>query len=551
MITRGTPKRSDTINISDFLDKLKIYPIVIPNNYQREYTWAYKKRNKPSALEVFLKDFVEAYIKGSEYKLIFGNNVCIASNDAGNIFHLSDGQQRTTTIFIFGLYLCNLISNPEYRKAFFLVSTGNKEELRLQHSIDEWNRSFKNTLLNLDEDDDILVPIKAAFSQIDKFINEGYISTDEDDKVLIKDIFDAEKFYIFLLYNVYVNIQYIPLEDEKQYFEDVNNKGVKLDSISSYKYELVGQDEELLSLWQECIKQVDLLSTVFVNNSTNSLLETVLGWTCFIEDISKEISGSNCISKIKNKSSEDKKKFLKTMYSITKIGYSSFSDNDFRLLRYINKGNYIIAFYLLHYIHNYSKQESINYLIFKYLMFDVGNKASSNAFYYSIKNNGIIQDIVDVSIMNKFIYKNGANKNIRALLCIIESFFNKDILNKDISAKNYTLEHISSQQFEEEGFNGIGNLTLLTKSENSKLNKLQEKYPIYRDSEFYITKCLCSDYIPSDDTLRMFRSKYYSKGYTSQELDSFNINNFKDREKNLLISLIKVLGLEEYIKCNI
>ena len=272
MITRGTPKRSDTINISDFLDKLKIYPIVIPNNYQREYTWAYKKRNKPSALEVFLKDFVEAYIKGSEYKLIFGNNVCIASNDAGNILHLSDGQQRTTTIFIFGLYLCNLINNPEYKKAFFLVSTGNKEELRLQHSIDEWNRSFRNTLLNLNEDDDILVPIKAAFSQIDKFINEGYVSTDEDDKVLIKDIFDAEKFYIFLLYNVYVNIQYIPLEDEKQYFEDVNTKGVKLDSISSYKYELVGQDEELLSLWQECVKQVDLLSTVFVSNSTNSLL---------------------------------------------------------------------------------------------------------------------------------------------------------------------------------------------------------------------------------------------------------------------------------------
>lgn len=548
MITKGTPKRSDTINVSDFLDKLKIYPIIIPNNYQREYTWAYKKRTKPSALEVFLRDFIEAYTKGSEYKLIFGNNVCIASNDAGDILHLSDGQQRTTTIFIFGLYLCNLIDNPEYRKTFFLVSTGNKEELRLQHSMEEWNKSFKNTLLNLDEEDDILVPIKTAFSQIDKFINEEYIDTNEDNKVLIKDIFDAEKFYIFLLYNVYVNIQYIPLEDEKQYFEDVNNKGVKLDSISSYKYELVGENEELLLLWQECVKQVDLLGTVFTNNSANSLLETVLGWACFIEGISKEISGANSISKVKNKSLEEKKKFLETMYNLSKIGYSSFSDNDFRLLRYINKGNYIIAFYLLHYVHNYSKQESINYLIFKYLTSDVGDKASSNGFYHSIKDNGIIPDTINTSIMDRFIYKNGANKNIRAILCIIESFFNKDILNKDISAKNYTLEHISSQQFEEEGFNSIGNLTLLTKSENSRLNKQQEKYPVYRDSEFYITKCLCSDYIPSNDNIRIFRSKYYSKGYSSQELDSFNLKDFKEREKNLLISLIKVLNLEKYIE---
>ena len=538
MITLGTPKRSDTIRVTDFLELLKMDPLIIPNNYQREYTWSLKKKKQQSALEVFLKDFIEAYKLGKNYKLIFGNNVCIASNNSGDILHLSDGQQRTTTLFIFGIYLSNLIDNPEYRKCFFLTSTGRQNELRLQHSLPAWDEAFRNTLLNISEED-VLLPISNAFTQIDDFL-----STPD-----IKEIFDAEQFYRFLLYNVYINVQHISLDDEKQYFEDVNTKGVTLDSISSVKYKLLEEDEELLILWQNCIKQVDLLGTVYVNCSANSLLETVLSWTCFVTNTSNKLSGAKSVSEFISKFSEEgsnKKEFFKTMYNLAKIGYDSFNDPDFTILRFINKGNYIIAFYILHYIHKYSKLESINYLTFKYLTSSVGDKNASEQFYKDLKSNGICCNTIHYDIMDQFIYKQGPNKKIRAILCLIESQFNPNIIKQDISAKYCTIEHISSQQFHEDGYNNIGNLTLLTKSENSKLNKLQEKYLIYRDSEFNITKCLCSDYIPINNELRLFRSKYYCKGYSSQEIDSFNSANFEDRKKNLLLSLIKVLDLEKY-----
>lgn len=539
MITLGTPKRSDTIRFTDFLELLKMDPLIIPNNYQREYTWSLKKKKQKSALEIFLQDFITAYKGGKNYKLIFGNNVCIASNDSGDVLHLSDGQQRTTTLFIFGLYLSNLIDNPEYKKCFFLTSTGRQSELRLQHSLPLWNDAFRNTILRIPDNEDVLLPIEKAFGQIEDFLENS-----EN-----KEIFNAELFYRFLLYNVYVNVQHISLADEQQYFEDVNTKGVTLDSISSVKHKLLEEDEELLILWQNCIKQVDLLGTVYVNCSANSLLETVLSWTCFVTNTSNKLSGTKSVSEFISKFSEEdsnKKEFFETMYNLTKIGYDSFNDPDFTILRFINKGNYIIAFYILHYIHKYSKHESINYLIFKYLTSSVGDKNASEQFYRNLKNEGICQDIINYDIMDQFEYKQGPNKKIRAILCLIESQFNPNIIKQDISAKYCTIEHISSQQFKESGYNNIGNLTLLTKSENSKLNKFQEKYPIYRDSEFYITKCLCSEYIPANNEQRLFRSKYYCKGYSSQELDSFNSVNFADRKKNLLLSLIKVLDLEKY-----
>lgn len=537
MITKGIPKRSDTIQVASFLDIFKFNPIIIPNNYQREYTWSFKKKNTKSALEIFLNDFVDAYNKGFEYKLIFGNNVCIASDERNDIFDLSDGQQRVTTIFIFGLFLCSLINNPKYKESFFLISTERQHELRLQHSLSNWNDAFRNTLLSLDGDEDLLIPIIKAFDQIKSFLD-----TDS-----IKTIFNAEKFYKFLMYNVYINVQYISLCDETQYFEDVNTKGVSLDSIASHKFEFVGTNSKLLLLWQECVKQVDLLNTVFISNSTNTLLETVISWVCFIHGLSDKFSGATALFKIKNKTDEEKEKILNTMYTLTTIGYNSFNDDDFKMLRYINKGNYIVAFYILHKIFKYEKKTAINYLIFKYLTSNVGEKASSLSFYKDLKQNGISTELVDASIMDKFIYSKGPNKAIRAILCIVESVFNKDILLKDISAKNYTLEHISSQQFKEVNCNSIGNLTLLTKSENSKLNKLQEKHSVYKNSEFYITRCLCSDYIPIDDEARMFRSKYYGKGYLSQEIDAFNISNFIERQRNLLKSLIKALNLENFI----
>lgn len=46
---------ADTIAFSNLLSKFNRYPIIIPNNYQRDYSWSRRKKKDSTALEIFLE----------------------------------------------------------------------------------------------------------------------------------------------------------------------------------------------------------------------------------------------------------------------------------------------------------------------------------------------------------------------------------------------------------------------------------------------------------------------------------------------------------------
>lgn len=93
----------------------------------------------------------------------------------------------------------------------------------------------------------------------------------------------------------------------------------------------------------------------------------------------------------------------------------------------------------------------------------------------------------------------------------------------------------------------MGNLTLLTKNENSKLNNEQEKYDIYKKSQYDITRTLTNTYHAKDDKTRMFRS-YYLPEMTSGDIDRFNEDDCIRRGKLLIEAVYYILGMNEINK---
>lgn len=526
MIIDSIPRKSDTLKFGQFLNNYADYPITIPNDYQREYAWTtIRKDIKKSPLQVFLEDFYEAY-SGEDKYFMFGDNICIGEDPKHNIYEMADGQQRITSCFIMGIVLSKMLDNKKYYERFFLERTGKTDQLRLQHSISIWNDYFRNTLL---EESEGLFAISEAMDQVRKF-------------VMSKPVLDPQSWLDYLWERIYINIIYIDRKDAPQYFADVNNKGLQLNRLDLLKAIIIrmGSDDQATTLlWQEMITKIDKLATVFVNTSKNNTPETIISWALYLFGYNQVIKTSNISESLKR--IQDIDHFLNQTNQMLDIGYHILNDPDFIALKMVNNGNFIPAYLLIRTKHKMSKREAINYLFYRYLFEPVNNQKLADSFHKSLLQP--LQIVRDYSLMNNIKY---GSKKVKPFLCMLESRFNPNIFQQDLSAKSITIEHISSQSWGEEDYNNIGNLTLLTRSENSKLNKFQEKYPIYRDSEFNITKCLCQDYKPLDDSLRLFRSKYYCKGYTSQDLDAFSKEDFELRQKQLLDCLIKTLELEKY-----
>ena len=163
---------------------------------------------------------------------------------------------------------------------------------------------------------------------------------------------------------------------------------------------------------------------------------------------------------------------------------------------------------------------------------------------YSIINNleKISPDVKEILSDERFIYKRGANKPIKLILSLIESHLNNSSFE---IAPTISLEHICSQQFEEDSWvNNLGNLTLLTKSENSKLNKEQEKYDIYKKSQYAITRAITSEYVPLNDNLRRFRSLHL-KEMRSGDIDRFNKDDCDRRGEKLIEAIYNILNISE------
>ena len=167
LIDQTTLNGTSLVDFNQFIGYFSTYPLIIPNNYQRDYKWAIpQSKGQITALEVFLADFK----KGMDTNKIFvlGNIVCVAYNYNKTIYHLADGQQRITTLFIILLEI--LKRDPEYKEKKITRNLFmDDSKLFLQQSSQIWDVLFKESLLS--ETDDPLLNISLAQTIINKFID--------------------------------------------------------------------------------------------------------------------------------------------------------------------------------------------------------------------------------------------------------------------------------------------------------------------------------------------------------------------------------------------
>lgn len=504
------------VSFKQFINNFLNYPLIIPNNYQRDYKWAIPmtKSSKP-ALQVFLEDFYTGL--SSDKYFVLGNIVCVASDSNNKVFHLADGQQRVTTMFI--LLLEILKRDPEYltkRSNSYLFNDDNKLWLRQSNS--DWNDLFQDTLLSNTED--ALLNISAAQKIVNSFIDS------------CKD-FDLTSWRDYLLNKVRFNLQWIPLECEEDYFKDVNNKGVILNTVDSLKSDILSlyPKDKGESLWCEFTLEVNKFRSNPLASRFTRLEESLLVHALFISDAS-ELSCSS-ITKL----SEYPKNILEV--AIEYLQYINGNDPYVYIIEWLKNVNMLCCYYKL--IKNgFFWREAFGQCI--------------KLFYSNIFTAGSVRTTIsreleapcNIQINSadpRFVY--GNNKpNIKLVLFIIEAYLREgDWINNLLflvqNSKDATLEHIQSQQFG--GSNSLGNLTLLSKSDNSKLNKSQEKYSIYKNSNFLITRCLCKEYIPNDDNIRKDRA-FYLPSMSSEELDRFNEENARERFENINKFLNEILS---------
>ena len=522
---------ADTIAFSNLLSKFNRYPIIIPNNYQRDYSWSRRKKKDSTALEIFLEDFLKGY-KSKTKNLVLGNTVCLTDQT----FHLADGQQRMTTLFIFGLYLINMLEDEEkkemYKRDFYIIG----QNLKIKQSVDTWNSKFQKTITcnYTDFDTDIIVPIVEAHLQIEKFI-----SRNEND-------FDCEGWILYLLDQVMINIMYIPECNEQEYFNDVNTKGVKLTQFDILKSKLLDRCHKPNSEndWQVLISKINTLSMYYCTKSSNTLEETILTWTLYSLGILDKVSSQDLYKVIDNLDISGNE-IIEEAQKITDLAIEIFNDqrSDFDALKYTNGGLFIPLYFRLQHSNKLEHQEIINYLTYLFIRYKVSNNNEVSKVYSIINNlEKISPDVKEILSDERFIYKRGANKPIKLILSLIESHLNNSSFE---IAPTISLEHICSQQFEEDSWvNNLGNLTLLTKSENSKLNKEQEKYDIYKKSQYAITRAITSEYVPLNDNLRRFRSLYL-KEMRSGDIDRFNKDDCDRRGEKLIEAIYNILNISE------
>lgn len=527
-------KGSETVSVSGLLSKFNRGQMTIPNNYQRDYSWALRKKKEKSALDVFLEDFLKGFVSGN-LRFYIANSIGITNEAA----RLSDGQQRLTTIFIFGLYLIHQLNDKKkqdfYSRDFFMVD----DKLKLKQSVSDWDRKFQKTiqLKYTEDDDDIVTPIKEAQRQIASFIEKN------------SKHFDCEKWINYLLDKVDLNIIYIPDENEQEYFEDINTKGVKLTKFDILKSKILCKciSRKPEEKWQLLISKINKLSIYYKSRSSNSLEELVLMWTLFslrkIDSISV-VELEKCID-----NSEDiGDLIIDTANKIVDLAIKIYRDEDsqFEALRYLNGGMFISLYSRVVLSGKLTPREAINYTTYLLLRYGTSDKNDLIRVFDAVKNISPIEVGYEEMLREeRFRYKKGPNKYIKTILSIIDSHLRGSEF--EISP-SISIEHIRSQQFEDGNWvNDLGNLTLLTKNENSKLNNEQEKYDIYKKSQYDITRTLTNTYHAKDDKIRMFRS-YYLPEMTSGDIDRFNEDDCIRRGKLLIEAVYYILGMKEINK---
>lgn len=531
-ITNDNLQGSETLCIKNLLARYTTDYIIIPNNYQRDYSWSNKrKKEDKSSLEVFLDDFYTGMnATDPEVNFVLGNDVCLTNSKRKHYSDLADGQQRCTTIFILGLYLIKDIQNDKIREDY-LKDFKNYHGLKLQQSIKEWDIKFEKTLLREDEDDNYIIPIKIAQQQIENFINKHI------------EEYDPVKWLEYLLKSVYVNVLIIPESVEEEYFNDVNTKGVKLSKFDIIKSTVINKCTNKGEIkWQKLISLInDLSQTTYTNRSSLTIEETILSWILYSLNLSDKVSTKNIYEIINNCDNGDL--IIDSGIEIVTKAIEVFSDNNFSNmdpLQYMNGGMFIPCYFKLKYSTNLTDSEIVNGLIWTFININAGNKTDTAKIFRFINNKNL--PLLDYNLLEdpRLIYKpRGRNVYVKTVLLLLDSYLSEN--NNFEVPKNISIEHIRSQQYD--GDNKLGNLTLLSKSENSKLNAKQEKAKVYEDSQYTITRALLSNYKPINNDIRVKRNLYIM-GITSEQLDVFDDNMIKKRGRNLLSMVYDILDIE-------
>lgn len=503
LIDHITLNGTSLVNFRQFLTNFTTYPLIIPNNYQRDYKWAIPlNKGQCTALEIFLEDFKKGLDLGKNF--VLGNIVCIACDANKTVHHLADGQQRITTIFLVLLEILKRYPNYMCTKLFKTLFMDD-DKLFLQQSNEDWDEIFRETLLS--EADDPLLNISLAQEIINTFIDSC-----ED--------FNLDLWRDYLLNNVKFNLQWIPLECETDYFIDVNTKGVTLNNVDTLKLTILNKDhisqDKGEHLWGKFILEINKFRLNPLSAKLGNLEEGILIHTLYFLQIIPELRRS----------------YLKKLVASKEFNTEIVLNKAIEYLQYLNSSKDIWLNILI-----YLKNANMIAMYYKCLTLGMSNK---NSFKRVCKHvlSYIISSQADVQTLSRNItepgefkisiddprYKYGPGKtNLKFVLFCIEAFLREGSLENNLlfliqSAKEATLEHIQSQQFG--GSDGLGNLTLLSKADNSKLNNLQEKLQIYKNSNYLITRCFSVDYTPNSDVLRRLRSMYLPS-VTSQELDIF------------------------------
>jgi|AntAceMinimDraft_17_1070374.scaffolds.fasta_scaffold04429_3 hypothetical protein len=197
-------KENTIITVKNYFSK---GTFIIPN-FQRGFKWGVpdEKSNK-DAVEILMTDLLEAYNnKQNEY---FLQGVTVVENDDKTEITLVDGQQRTTTLFLFLCYInkkINDITNEsELNKIDDLKIVIN---YKVRRTPDEYLKKIAKNKINLDKiqenkDDDFQdiyyfkKAIRTIREKINKKINNG----------------ELESFKTFILENV--KLIYIPIPESK------------------------------------------------------------------------------------------------------------------------------------------------------------------------------------------------------------------------------------------------------------------------------------------------------------------------------------------------
>lgn len=507
------------VSFNDILSKYSTTSLIIPNNYQREYKWSISRNKYGNVLEICLEDLYAAMQKEKDY--LFPQRVGISESRFPHQFHLVDGQQRLTTMFLIlivaGEMLPNKFEEDRFRHIF--LSDGS---LWLKQSDPDYNEQFQDSILG--DTDESLYNIRKAKELIAKYIQ--------------KTNSDPNRWVDYVLFNVGFDIFQLTDENEASYFEDVNTKGLTLGDADALKIQIIKNCPDCEKQWLLFSSEINIFreNNPIAPHIRSNLEETLLRHAIYLSDITPYLSPGTVLNcpKLPN--------FNGIKWITTAIDYVKFLNNlddpYVQILCFAKNINIVAMYCKLVMVKGMDKLQAFKRCL-QYLFSDpIKNGGDAEGVSKEIDK---AKKIVIAKNDKRFMYGKGKSVLKLALMCIEAYFRDGDwIDNLSHLVKNnkaVTLEHIRSQQFD--GSDLFGNLTFLTKPENSKLNGVQNKSEIYKNSPYLITRYLVDSVGINDDRLQHLRFNYIP-GMSEQAIASFSVQDIEDRHDKL-VELLNII----------